>query len=433
MRMAGVYYDENNLENAYILYAKVIVLSLEKLKLHPDYTTVPVADKKANKKILKIAFDRAEKLKQKIKLKYQEEYQSYLEQQARAVALAREEEANRKFEEEQRKKNEEKARKDLEEKKLEIERKEMDEFLRIQEQKKLELERLAIEAEFGPKTTLTDEDIPLVPLNIANQLPTVPPTQPSVSSLNTNVTPPTPMPRNLNPSIPSRTSKPASLTSQSTVNTTNVVYNEPDIDRNLKPVYDSVPSTAAFGASFTKTNNKYGLRTIFCPANIDQDFRRVAINNTARNIETCGLLFGTIKNDVFVITHVLVPHQTGKPDSCDVTRDEDLIEFSEYCKGVCLGWIHTHPSQTAFLSSVDMHTHYPNQLILPESVAIVCSDKYKETGYFMLTPDHGMKVIGNCRLKGFHPHQNTPPLSEECSHVIVTKEQNAQVVDWRNK
>lgn len=76
---------------------------------------------------------------------------------------------------------------------------------------------------FGPKTTLTDEDIPLVPLNIANQLPTVPPTQPSVSSLNTNVTPPTPMPRNLNPSIPSRTSKPASLTSQSTVNTTNVV------------------------------------------------------------------------------------------------------------------------------------------------------------------------------------------------------------------
>jgi len=185
--------------------------------------------------------------------------------------------------------------------------------------------------------------------------------------------------------------------------------------------------------SFTKTNNKYGLRTIFCPANIDQDFRRIAVNNTARNIETCGLLFGNIKNDIFVITHVLVPHQTGKPDSCDVTRDEDLFEFSEYCNGVCLGWIHTHPSQTAFLSSVDMHTHYPNQLILPESVAIVCSDKYKETGYFMLTPEHGMKVIGNCRLKGFHPHQNNPPLFEECSHVIVTKDQNAQVVDWRNK
>lgn len=67
--------------------------------------------------------------------------------QARAVALAREEEANRKLEEDQRRKNEEKAKKDLEERKLEIERKEMDEFVRIQEQKKLELERLAIEAE----------------------------------------------------------------------------------------------------------------------------------------------------------------------------------------------------------------------------------------------------------------------------------------------
>ena len=44
---------------------------------------MPVADKKANKKILKIAFDRAEKLKQKIKLKYQEEYQNYLEQQVK--------------------------------------------------------------------------------------------------------------------------------------------------------------------------------------------------------------------------------------------------------------------------------------------------------------------------------------------------------------
>jgi len=241
------------------------------------------------------------------------------------------------------------------------------------------------------------------------------------------------MPRKINPPVPSRSSKPALSTNKPVVESTNVVYNKPGIDRNLKPVYDTIPSTAAFGASFTKTNNKYGLRTIFCPANIDQDFRRIAVNNTARNIETCGLLFGNIKNDIFVITHVLVPHQTGKPDSCDVTRDEDLFEFSEYCNGVCLGWIHTHPSQTAFLSSVDMHTHYPNQLILPESVAIVCSDKYKETGYFMLTPEHGMKVIGNCRLKGFHPHQNNPPLFEECSHVIVTKDQNAQVVDWRNK
>ncbi len=38
----------------------------------------------------------------------------------------------------------------------------------------------------------------------------------------------------------------------------------------------------------------------------------------------------------------------------------------------------THPSQTAFLSSVDLHVHFPYQQLLPEAVAIVCSAKYQE-------------------------------------------------------
>ena len=38
----------------------------------------------------------------------------------------------------------------------------------------------------------------------------------------------------------------------------------------------------------------------------------------------------------------------------------------------------THPSQTSFMSSVDLHTHCSYQLILPEAIAIVCSPKYSE-------------------------------------------------------
>lgn len=38
----------------------------------------------------------------------------------------------------------------------------------------------------------------------------------------------------------------------------------------------------------------------------------------------------------------------------------------------------THPTQTAFLSSVDLHTHCSYQLMLPESIAIVCSPKFQE-------------------------------------------------------
>lgn len=38
----------------------------------------------------------------------------------------------------------------------------------------------------------------------------------------------------------------------------------------------------------------------------------------------------------------------------------------------------THPTQTAFLSSVDLHTHCSYQMMLPESIAIVCSPKFNE-------------------------------------------------------
>ena len=40
-----------------------------------------------------------------------------------------------------------------------------------------------------------------------------------------------------------------------------------------------------------------------------------------------------------------------------------------------VGWIHTHPTQSAFLSSVDLHMQYSYQQMLPEALAIVCSVK----------------------------------------------------------
>ena len=31
---------------------------------------------------------------------------------------------------------------------------------------------------------------------------------------------------------------------------------------------------------------------------------------------------------------------------------------------------------------------------------------------FVLTPDSGMKEIGDCKMSGFHPHTKNPPLFE---------------------
>lgn len=39
-------------------------------------------------------------------------------------------------------------------------------------------------------------------------------------------------------------------------------------------------------------------------------------------------------------------------------NEEDLVEATESRGGLfTLGWIHTHPTQSCFLSSIDMHTH----------------------------------------------------------------------------
>lgn len=38
----------------------------------------------------------------------------------------------------------------------------------------------------------------------------------------------------------------------------------------------------------------------------------------------------------------------------------------------------THPTQTAFLSSVDLHTHSGYQIMMPEAIAIVVAPKYNE-------------------------------------------------------
>ena len=60
-------------------------------------------------------------------------------------------------------------------------------------------------------------------------------------------------------------------------------------------------------------------------------------------------------------------------DSCTTTDEEALFEFQDKHSLLTLGWIHTHPTQTCFMSSVDLHTHVGYQIMLPEAIAIVCA------------------------------------------------------------
>ncbi|XP_069680632.1 STAM-binding protein [Periplaneta americana] len=195
----------------------------------------------------------------------------------------------------------------------------------------------------------------------------------------------------------------------------------PTVDRSTKPASLLSPSI----------HSKVGLRDVVIPSRLMGKFMNLAQRNTNQNIETCGILAGTLNHGQLIITHLLVPKQNGTADSCTTQNEEEIFDYQDQHDLITLGWIHTHPSQTAFLSSVDLHTHCSYQLMMPEALAIVCSPRYQENGFFILTPNYGLDFIANCRQTGFHPHPTEPPLYMKAEHSKLDNAACVEVVDLR--
>lgn len=115
------------------------------------------------------------------------------------------------------------------------------------------------------------------------------------------------------------------------------------------------------------------LRTIFLPKGIRQEFLKYAESNTRRNLETCGMLCGTLISNALFISQVVIPDQKSTSDTCETTNDAAFFDYCEKEDLLQLGWIHTHPTQSCFMSSVDLHTHCAYQMMMKESIAIVCA------------------------------------------------------------
>jgi STAM-binding protein len=70
------------------------------------------------------------------------------------------------------------------------------------------------------------------------------------------------------------------------------------------------------------------------------DFLRLARSNTERNLETCGVLAGSLKNRVFHITTLIIPKQESTSDSCQTLNEEEIFEVQDRLSLFPLGWIH---------------------------------------------------------------------------------------------
>ncbi|NWY77149.1 STABP protein, partial [Erithacus rubecula] len=361
-------------------------LFIEKLPQHRDYKSAVIPEKRETvKKLKEVAFPRAEELKEELLKRYAKDYAKYKEQEVsdrRLEACAPQEPLSLSGFGSSRAPWTRVALM----KQQQAEQEQFHAFEEMIRRQELEKERLRIAQEFG-KPEPESVDGPLIP----------------------GVEKP---PTDLIPKVPVSPVHPASPS----VGT--VPSKPPVVDRSLKP--------SALGS----TENNAGvdvLRQVIVPRELCHKFLQLADANTARGVETCGILCGKLMRNEFTITHVIVPKQLGGPDSCTTENEEELFLIQDQHGLVTLGWIHTHPTQTAFLSSVDLHTHCSYQMMLPEltELLFLCS----RTGFFKLT-EHGLEEISSCRQKGFHPHPKDPPLFTTCNHVSIV-ERDVVLMDLR--
>ncbi|KAL6114874.1 stambp [Pungitius sinensis] len=389
IRMAHIYADEGNIEHAFVLYNKYITLFIEKLPRHRDYKTANIPEKKDTLKKLKdVAFPQAEILKKALLRKFEQDYAQHLvRKRAEQEAQAREQSKRRALDAE-RERVAEMTRRQREQEQFSA----FEEMIRRQE---LEKERQRVLQEFAA---------PAAPAADAPLLPGIrgPPPQGPQAAPQSPGDPPGDDDRRLDRPPPAAAAMPT-------------------FDRSLKP--------GSLVSPGNNTTMEDALRQLAVPAELCRSFLRLAEANTSRAVETCGILCGKLTRNAFTVTHVIVPKQCGGPDYCDTENEEELFLIQDQYDLITLGWIHTHPTQTAFLSSVDLHTHCSYQMMLPEAIAIVCSPKFNEIGYFRLT-DRGTHEISTCKQKGFHPHSKDPPLFTHAGHINITDD-TVSVMDLR--
>nr|OQO17700.1 hypothetical protein B0A51_14155 [Rachicladosporium sp. CCFEE 5018] len=221
-------------------------------------------------------------------------------------------------------------------------------------------------------------------------------------------------------------------------------FNEQLPPRPAKAGRPEVPAAATqrSAAQVTFKPNAYTeggipLRTVFLPPTLRTTFLNLAHSNTLRNLETCGILCGTLISNALFISHLIIPGQTSTSDTCDTTEEGDNALF-DYCDSndllVC-GWVHTHPSQSCFLSSRDLHTSSGYQIMLPEAIAIVCAPRSNpDWGIFRLTDPPGLPAVLGCHQRGlFHPHDESNLYTDALrpGHVVEGPGLKFETVDMR--
>ncbi|ESW29445.1 hypothetical protein PHAVU_002G071100 [Phaseolus vulgaris] len=163
--------------------------------------------------------------------------------------------------------------------------------------------------------------------------------------------------------------------------------------------------------SDNESTSSKSMRDVHISMRLMEDFLDLAKQNTEKDLETCGILGACLEKGTLYMTTLIIPKQESASNS-------------------------THPSQSCFMSSVDLHTQYSYQMMIPEAFAIVLApnDNIRSCGVFRLVDPEGMNILKNCQETGFHPHKepdNGNPVYEHCSNVYRNSNLRFEIFDLR--
>lgn len=179
------------------------------------------------------------------------------------------------------------------------------------------------------------------------------------------------------------------------------------------------------------------LKDVHISTQLLDGFLDLAMENTSKDLETCGVLGAFLKEGTYYVTTLIIPKQDSTSNSCQAFNEEEIFAIQYEESLLPVGWIHTHPSQSCFMSSVDLHTQYSYQVMVPEAVAIVMAptDTSRSYGFFRLSDPDGMNILRDCQQMGFHTHResvNGTPIYEDCSSIYLNPNLRLEICDLRD-
>ena len=182
------------------------------------------------------------------------------------------------------------------------------------------------------------------------------------------------------------------------------------------------------------------LLTITIPIGLFQSFKDKVRQNSAMELETCGVIMGRLmgeenENRTYVVCNIVVPEQIVSSDHTEVTQvgNESLINFmvANQCQSV--GLYHTHPMYDTLPSSVDLHNQYSHHNMFKEYISVIQSVRDNNTDIWQLSED-GMDQMKTCQKTSFHvdhEDKNTGRINKKlfhkASHVVYSQRHNASV------